>query len=129
MIFLEPYEVLSKVYRGGAHLKLALSALPAGEKGRTVRLSYAVLENDAYLNLCVASIAKKKPQESVRLILKIALAAMLFADMVPPLPSTRPYCLRGISEKAGRRALSMPPFAPSKKGTSLCPKGTRDLQF
>lgn len=84
MIFLEPFEVLSKVYRGGAHLKIALGDLPSGEKGRTVKLCYDVLEHDGYLSLCVSTFAERTPPASIRIVLKIALSAMLFADMPRP---------------------------------------------
>ena len=127
MIFLDPYEVLSKVYRDGAHLKLALSALPAGEKGRTVRLSYAVLENDGYLNLCVASIAKKKPQESVRLILKIALAAMLFADMVPPIAVNEAVLLARHIGKGGAAGFVNAALRVFKKENVVLPEGDEGL--
>ena len=82
--FLDAYRVLTRVYAEGAHLKIALSSLPAGGHGRTVKLCYCVLENNAYLDLCVRTLSAKPPKPAVRLVLKIALAGMLFADMPRP---------------------------------------------
>ncbi len=127
MIFLEPYEVLSKVYREGAHLKIALSALPAGEKGRTVKLCYSVLEHDGYLDFCLASIAKKKPQESLRLILKIALAAMLYADMVPPVAVNEAVMLAKHIGKGGAAGFVNASLRAFKKENVLLPEGDEGL--
>ncbi len=82
--FLDAYRVLSRVLKEGARLKLALSELPAGEHGLTVKLVYSALEHEGYLSLCLKTFAKKTPPASVRIILKIALSAMLFADMPRP---------------------------------------------
>ena len=76
--------MLTRVYSEGAHLKIALSELASGEHGRTVKICYGVLENDGYLNLCVRSVAQKSPKAAVRLIMKIALYSVLFADMPRP---------------------------------------------
>ncbi len=127
MIFLEPYEVLTKVYKGGAHLKIALSSLPAGEKGRTVKLCYAALEHDGYLNLCLASIAKKKPQESICLILKIALAAMLFADMVPPVVVNEAVALTKHIGKGGAAGFVNAALRAFKKENVILPEGEEGL--
>ncbi len=80
-LFVEPYEVLFKVYSEGAHLKIALGDLPSGEHGRTVRISYGVLENDGYLGLCIRTFAEKQPKLPVRIVLKMALYAMLFLNI------------------------------------------------
>ena len=127
MIFLEPYEVLTKVYKGGAHLKIALSSLPAGEKGRTVKLCYAVLEHDGYLDLCLASIAKRKPQESLRLILKIALAAMLYADMVPPVAVNEAVALAKHIGKGGAAGFVNAALRAFKKEDIVLPEGDEGL--
>ena len=74
--------MLRKIYSEGAHLKLALADTPMGEKrGRTVKTVYGVLENDGYLELCVRTLADRPPKAAVKLVLKIALYAMLFLDM------------------------------------------------
>ncbi len=76
----DPYQVLSKVYAQGAHLKIALAETPleAAHLSRTVRVCYGVLEHDAYLALCIRSVAEKTPKQSVRILLKIALYFLVF---------------------------------------------------
>ena len=78
--FYDPYQVLSKVYAQGAHLKLALADTPLEEahRPRTVRVCYGVLEQDAYLSRCISSIASKNPKQSVRIVMKIALYFLIF---------------------------------------------------
>ncbi len=88
MIFLEAYNILSRVLHGGAHLKIALSELPAGEHGLTVKLCYAALEHNSYLDLCIAAFAQKTPPAPVRMVLKLALSATLFADMPRPVAAS-----------------------------------------
>lgn len=97
--FLDAYRVLARVFRDGAHFKIALAELPAGEHGFTVRLAYAVLEQNGYLDLCVRTLAKKRPQPSVALILKIGLCAMLFADMPRPVAVNEAVGLAKILKK------------------------------
>ncbi len=80
-LFLEAYHVLSRVYSEGAHLKIAFGELPHGEHGRTVKLCYGVLENDGYLSACIKSVAEKSPKAPVRLVMKLALYAMLFGGV------------------------------------------------
>lgn len=99
-VFSEPYRVLVRIYRDGAHLKAALAELPAGEHGRTVRLVYTVLEHDGYLGLCLKT-AAKTPKPAVRLILRIGLAAMLFADMPRPVAVNEAVMLVKETGKAG----------------------------
>lgn len=79
--FAEPYRILTKIYSEGAHLKIALSELPVGEHGRTVRLVYATLENNGYLDLCVKKYAAKPPKPAVKLLLKLALAGFLYGGI------------------------------------------------
>lgn len=80
--FYDPYQVLTKVYAEGAHLKIALAEAPVEEahRARTVKICYGVLEHDAYLTLCIRSVAEKNPKQSVRILLKIALYALIFLD-------------------------------------------------
>lgn len=80
--FYDPYQVLSKVYGAGAHLKIALAETPIEElhRARTVKTVYGVLEHDAYLSLCVKSVASKNPKQSVRILLKIALYWLIYLD-------------------------------------------------
>ncbi len=78
----DPYQVLSKVYAEGAHFKLALAETPIEEahRARTVRVCYGVLEHDAYLALCIRSVAEKNPKQSVRILLKIAFYFLIFLE-------------------------------------------------
>lgn len=78
--FYDPYRVLSKVYAEGAHLKIALSETDIEElnRARTVKTVYGVLENDAYLSLCIKTFAPKNPKQSARILLKISLYWLLF---------------------------------------------------
>lgn len=100
-VFYEPYRVLERVYQEGAHLKLALAELPEGEHGRTVKIAYGVLEHDGYLNLCIASVACKRPRPALALILKIALYCMLFADMPRPVAVNEAVALTKLLKKEG----------------------------
>ena len=56
--FYDPYQVLTKVYGAGAHLKLALADTPIEElhRARTVRTVYGVLEHDGYLTACPTNV-------------------------------------------------------------------------
>ncbi len=86
-LFDEPYRVLTRVYRDGAHLKIALAEARLGEKTRagTVKTVYGVLERDAYLSLCIDTFAEKPPKAAVKLIIKIALCYLLFQEKPRPL--------------------------------------------
>ena len=78
--FYDPYQILTKVYAEGAHLKQALAETPIEElnRSRTVKTVYGVLEEDGYLSLCIGTFAQKNPKQSVRILLKIALYWLLF---------------------------------------------------
>lgn len=80
--FYDPYQVLSKVYAEGAHLKIALAETPIEEahRSRTVKVCYGVLEHDTYLSLCIRSVADKSPKQSVRILFKIALYFLIFLE-------------------------------------------------
>ena len=51
--FYDPYQVLSKVYAEGAHLKIALAETPIEEahRSRTVKVCYGVFD----YNSCVSA--------------------------------------------------------------------------
>lgn len=103
-LFLDAYNVLSRVYFEGSHLKIALASLPAGEHGRTVKLCYSVLENDGYLGLCVKSVAEKSPKAPVRLLLKLALAGILYAEIPRPVAANEAVELAKKLGKGGAAA-------------------------
>lgn len=80
--FYDPYQILTKVYSEGAHLKLALADTPIEElnRARTVKTAYGVLEHDAYLSLCIKTFAPKSPKQSIRILLKIALYHLIYLE-------------------------------------------------
>ena len=78
----DPYQILTKVYSEGAHLKQAIAETYIEElnRARTVRIVYGVLENDGYLSFCIRRYAPKAPKPAVRLILKISLYMLLYME-------------------------------------------------
>ncbi len=78
--FYDSYQILTKVYADGAHLKIALSDTQIEElnRARTVKTVYGVLEEDGYLSLAIKTFAPKSPKQSVRILLKIALYWLVF---------------------------------------------------
>lgn len=78
--FYDPFRILTKVYADGAHFKIALAQTDIEElhRARTVKTVYGVLENDAYLSLCIRTFAPKNPKQSARILLKISLYWLLY---------------------------------------------------
>lgn len=78
----DPFQILTKVYSEGAHLKQAIADTYIEElnRARTVRIVYGVTENDGYLSHCIRHFAPKAPKPAVRLILKISLYMLLYMD-------------------------------------------------
>ncbi len=78
----DPYQILTKIYSDGAHLKQAIADTYIEElyRARTVKIVYGVLENDGYLEFCIRHYAPKSPKLAVRTILKISLYMLLFMD-------------------------------------------------
>ena len=78
----DPFQILTKVYSDGAHLKQAIADTYIEElyRARTVKIVYGVLENDGYLEFCIRRYAPKAPKLAVRTILKISLYMLLFMD-------------------------------------------------
>ena len=78
----DPYLILSKVYRDGKFLKQAIAETPIEpmNKARTVKICYGVLEKDIYLGHIIGANAKKPPKSSVKVVLKIALYMLEFMD-------------------------------------------------
>ena len=77
--FYDPYQILTKIYAEGAHLKQAIADTPIEElnRARTVKTVYGVLERDSYFSLCIRTFAPKNPKQSIRILLKIALYWLL----------------------------------------------------
>lgn len=78
----DPYQILSKVYSDGAHVKQAIADTYIEEinRARTVKIVYGVLEKDEYLNFCIRHYAPKAPKLAVRILLKISLYMLFFMD-------------------------------------------------
>ena len=78
----DPFQILTKIYSDGAHVKQAIADTYIEEqyRSRTVKIVYGVLENDGYFDQCIRFYAPKAPKLAVRTILKISLYMLLFMD-------------------------------------------------
>ncbi len=78
----DPFQILTKIYSEGAHVKQAIADTYIEElnRARTVKIVYGVLENDGYLSFCIRHYAPKAPKLAVRTLLKISLYMLLFMD-------------------------------------------------
>ena len=78
----DPFQILTKIYSDGAHVKLAIAETYIEEqyRQRTVKIVYGVLENDGYFDFCIRHYAPKAPKLAVRIILKISLYMLLYMD-------------------------------------------------
>ena len=78
----DPYLILTRVYRDGKYLKQAIAETPIEllNKARTVKICYGVLEKDVYLEHIIGANVKKQPKSSVKIIIKIALYMLEFMD-------------------------------------------------
>ena len=78
----DPFQILTKIEQGGAHVKQAISDTYIEEqyRSRTVKIVYGVLENNLYFEFCIRRFAPKAPKLAVRILLKICLYMLLFMD-------------------------------------------------
>ena len=78
----DPFQILTRIYSDGAHVKQAISDTYIEEqyRSRTVKIVYGVLENDGYFDFCIRHYAPKAPKLAVRILLKISLYMLLFMD-------------------------------------------------
>ncbi len=78
----DPFQILSKIYSDGTHVKQAIAETYIEEqyRSRTVKIVYGVLENDGYFDFCIRHYAPKAPKLAVRILLKISLYMLLFMD-------------------------------------------------
>ena len=78
----DPFQILTKIYSDGAHVKQAIADTYIEEqyRSRTVKIVYGVLENDVYFDFCIRHYAPKAPKLAVRILLKISLYMLLFMD-------------------------------------------------
>ena len=76
----DPFQILTKIYSDGAHVKQAIADTYIEEqyRARTVKIVYGVLENDGYFDFCIKYYAPKAPKLVVRILLKISLYMLLF---------------------------------------------------
>ena len=101
----DPYQILTKVYSDGAHLKQAIADTYIEElyRARTVRICYGVLENDGYLDFCIRRYAPKAPKLAVRTILKISLYMLIFMDKQKYMVTD---CAVTLCKKLGKNGVS-----------------------
>ena len=78
----DPFQILTKIYSDGTHLKQAIADTYIEEqyRSRTVKIVYGVLEKDGYLDFCIKTYAPKAPKLAVRTILKISLYMLLYLE-------------------------------------------------
>ena len=78
----DPFQILTKIYQNGAHLKQAIAETYIEEqyRARTVKIVYGVLENDGFLEFCIRCFTEKAPKPVVRILLKISLYMLLYMD-------------------------------------------------
>ncbi|MBE7084991.1 MAG: hypothetical protein E7368_02925 [Clostridiales bacterium] len=101
----DPFQILTKIYQGGAHLKQAIADTYIEEqyRARTVKIVYGVLENDAFLEFCIRCYAEKAPKPVVRILLKISLYMLLFMDKKRYMVTD---CAVSLCKKLGKSGVS-----------------------
>ncbi len=101
----DPFQILTKVYSDGAHLKQAIADTYIEElsRGRTVKIVYGVLENDLWLDYAIKFYAPKSPKLAVRILLKISLYMLLFMDKQKYMVTD---CAVSLCKKLGKGGVS-----------------------
>ena len=101
----DPFQILTKVYSDGAHLKQAIADTYIEElyRGRTVKIVYGVLENDGWLDYAIKFYAPKSPKLAVRILLKVALYMLLFMEKQKYMVTD---CAVGLCKKLGKGGVS-----------------------
>ena len=101
----DPFQILTKVYSDGAHLKQAIADTYIEElyRSRTVKIVYGVLEKDVYLDFCIRHYAPKSPKLAVRTILKISLYMLLFMGKQKYMVTD---CAVSLCKKLGKSGVS-----------------------
>ena len=101
----DPFQILSKIYQNGTHLKQAIAETYIEEqyRTRTVKIVYGVLENDGYLDFCIRFYAPKAPKLAVRILLKISLYMLLFMDKKRYMVTD---CAVSLCKKLGKSGVS-----------------------
>ena len=101
----DPFQILTKIYSDGAHVKQAIADTYIEEqyRSRTVKIVYGVLENDGYFDFCIRHYAPKAPKLAVRIILKISLYMLLFMDKKRYMVTD---CAVALCKKLGKSGVS-----------------------
>ena len=101
----DPFQILTKVYSDGAHLKQAIADTYIEElyRARTVKIAYGVLEKDGYLDFCIKHYAPKSPKLAVRTILKISLYMLIFMGKQKYMVTD---CAVSLCKKLGKSGVS-----------------------
>ncbi len=101
----DPFQILTKVYSDGMHVKQAIADTYIEElyRARTVKIVYGVLENDLYFDYCIRFYAPKAPKLAVRTILKIALYMLLFMEKQKYMVTD---CAVSLCKKLGKSGVS-----------------------
>ena len=101
----DPFQILTKVYSDGAHLKQAIADTYIEEmyRARTVKIVYGVLEKDGYLDFCIKHYAPKSPKLAVRTILKISLYMLLYMGKQKYMVTD---CAVSLCKKLGKSGVS-----------------------
>ena len=101
----DPYQILTRVYSDGAHVKQAITDTYIEEqyRSRTVKIVYGVLENDGYFDFCIRHYAPKAPKLAVRILLKISLYMLLFMDKKRYMVTD---CAVSLCKKLGKSGVS-----------------------
>ncbi len=101
----DPFQILTKIYQGGAHVKQALADTYIEEqyRARTVKIVYGVLEQDGYLEFCIRANVEKPPKPVVRILLKISLYMLLFMDKKRYMVTD---CAVSLCKKLGKSGVS-----------------------
>ena len=101
----DPFQILTKIYSDGAHLKQAIADTYIEElnRGRTVKIVYGVLENNLWLDYAIKFYAPKSPKLAVRILLKISLYMLLFMDKQKYMVTN---CAVDLCKKLGKGGVS-----------------------
>ena len=101
----DPFQILTKVYSDGAHLKQAIADTYIEElyRARTVKIVYGVLENDGWLDYAIKFYAPKSPKLAVRILLKVALYMLLFMEKQKYMVTD---CAVSLCKKLGKGGVS-----------------------
>lgn len=101
----DPFQILTKIYQGGAHVKQAIADTYIEEqyRSRTVKIVYGVLENDCFFEFCIRHYAPKAPKPVVRILLKISLYMLVYMEKKRYMVTD---CAVSLCKKLGKSGVS-----------------------